>query len=494
MVVGELIYETDVLVLGGGPGGYTAAIHAADLGKEVMLVESSPRLGGVCLTEGCIPSKTLIHVVSLANTVKEAGSMGLVHKGIEFDVPTLGRYIHSVVKTLSSGVERLVENRDIEVIRGHARFIDKDRVYVDGANTIIRFNHAVIATGSRINELPAALELSGTKALPGAKESPGVKASPGAKESPVWTSAKALEVTEIPESLLVIGGGYIGLEIGQAYAGLGSRVSLVEFGPKLLSGADKDLVDVVVRQCEKQFAAIHTDSQVKRIEPVPAGFRVEIETRNTTFEQTFGRVLAATGRRPNTDDMGLGVLDLKMDEKGLILTDDHCRTSQSRIFAVGDVAQGPALAHKAAREGKVAAEVIAGQLSAFDNVAVPAVLFTSPEIAWTGLTEDDARARGIPVTLGKFPLTALGRARSVGKLQGFVKIIAQPDTQLVLGVGIVGEHASELIAEGTLAIEMGACLEDLIVSIHPHPTFSESIMEAAEMAQNGSVHLTRKAR
>lgn len=475
MVVGELIYEIDVLVLGGGPGGYTAAIHAADLGQEVMLVESCPHLGGVCLTAGCIPSKTLIHVVGLANAVKGAGHMGLVNKGVEFDAPALGRYIHSVVKELSSGIERLVDNREIDVIHGHARFIGRDRVYVDGANTIIRFKHAIIATGSRINELPVGMDL------------------------PIWTSAKALAVTEIPESLLVIGGGYIGLEIGQAYAGLGSRVTLVEFSPKLLSGADKDLVDVVVKECDAQFAAIHMDSRVTRIEQVPSGFKVAIETRGNTMEQIFARVLGATGRRPNTDDLGLGVLDLKTDEKGLILTDEHCRTSHSRIFAIGDVTQGPALAHKAVREGKVAAEVIAGQLSAFDNVAVPAVLFTSPEIAWTGLTEEEAGTRGIPVRVGKFPLTALGRARSAGKSKGFVKIIAQPDTQLVLGMGIVGEHASELIAEGTLAIEMGACLEDLIVSIHPHPTFSESIMEAAEMAfaeieNGGSVHLFRKTR
>ncbi len=496
MVVGELIYEIDVLVLGGGPGGYTAAIHAADLGKEVMLVESCPRLGGVCLTQGCIPSKTLIHVVGIANNIKEAGRMGLVHKGIEFDPPTLGRYIHSVVKSLSSGVEQLVRSREIEVIQGHARFIGRDRVYVEGANTIIRFNHAIIATGSRINELPVAMELSDSGDL-AAGDSPGIGEVPGTEAMAIWTSAKALAVTEIPESLLVIGGGYIGLEIGQAYAGLGSRVTLVEFSQKLLSGADKDLVDVVVKECKKQFAAIHTDSRVKRIQQVPAGFRVEIETRGKSMEQTFSRVLAATGRRPNTDDLGLGSLDLKMDDKGLILTDDQCRTSLPRIFAVGDVTQGPALAHKAAREGKVAAEVIAGQLSVFDNVAVPAVFFTSPEIAWTGLTEDEASARGIPVKVGKFPLTALGRARSAGKFKGFVKIIAQPDTQLVLGVGIVGEHASELIAEGTLAIEMGACLEDLIVSIHPHPTFSEAIMEAAEMtavemAPGGSVHLPKK--
>jgi dihydrolipoamide dehydrogenase len=256
------------------------------------------------------------------------------------------------------------------------------------------------------------------------------------------------------------------------------------------------LVAVVVKECEKQFTAIHTGSRVKGIERVPAGFKVEIhdKTIGKTIEKTFARVLAATGRRPNTDEMGLETLDLGVDEKGLILTDDQCRTSLPNIFAIGDVTSGPALAHKAVRQGKVAAEIIAGKLSAFDNVAVPAVLFTSPEIAWTGLTEDEARVKGVDVTVGKFPLTALGRARSVGKPMGFVKIIAHPDSQLILGMGIVGEHASELIAEGTLAIEMGACLEDLIVSIHPHPTFSEALMEAAETVVKGSVHLVEKPR
>ncbi len=484
MVVGEMILDTDVLVMGGGPGGYTAAIHAADPGKEDVLVESLPDLGGVCLTEGCIPSKTLIHAVGLAQNVNDAREMGLVHSGISFDAQKLRTHIKDVVTTLSQGVAALVENREIERIQGHARFLNENSVYVDGANTIINFRYAVIATGSRINELPL------TPVFEKEQDSDD-------EQAVIWTSAHALALPEIPDSLLVIGGGYIGLEIGQAYAGLGSRVTLVEFSEGLLSGADKDLVRVVVKVCEKTFDAIHTGSKVTEIEKTGEGFQVTIEPSNSkqtdkgVIRQTFSRVLAATGRRPNTEDLGLEALGIEIDDHGLIPTDEQCRTQLSHIFAIGDVTQGPGLAHKAAREGKVAAEVIAGQKSAFDNVTVPAVLFTRPEIAWTGLTEEKARSEQIPVTIGKFPLTALGRARSASKTQGFVKILANPDTGVVLGMGVVGEHASELVAEATLAIEMGACLEDLIVTIHPHPTFSEAIMEAAEMAASGSVHMQK---
>ncbi|MCF8114511.1 MAG: dihydrolipoyl dehydrogenase [Desulfotignum sp.] len=474
MVVGEMIYDTDVVVIGGGPGGYTAAIHAADLGKDVVLVEEDDKLGGVCLTRGCIPSKTLIHVVNTANSVKEAQDMGIVYKEIGFDAKKLATYIRSTVKDLSDGVARLVENRDIELVHGHARFIQPDQVYVDGANTIVRFKNAVIATGSRINELPQGLETG--------------------FDQGVWTSAQALEVPEIPESLLVIGGGYIGLEIGQAYAGLGSRVTLVEFSPQLLAAADKDLVQVVLRQCEKQFAAIYTDSRVTKITKQDQGFQVDMATKKGDVTHTFSRVLAATGRKPDTGDLGLSALGIDMDDNGRIAVDEQCRTSLPHIFAVGDVVAGPALAHKAGRQGRVAAEVIAGKKSAYDNVSVPAVLFTSPEIAWTGLTETRAKEKKLAVNVGKFPLTALGRARSVDKTRGFVKILSDPDSEQILGMAIVGEHASELIAEGNLAIEMGACLEDLIVSIHPHPTFSESIMEAAETARTGSVHLMKKRR
>jgi dihydrolipoamide dehydrogenase len=413
-------------------------------------------------------------VVNVADSVRQAETMGIVHEKIGFDPKALATHIRSTVSELADGVARLVKNRDIERVQGHARFIEPNQVYVDGANTIVRFKNAVIATGSRINELPENLD-----------------AGP---DSGIWSSDQALTVPEIPSSLLVIGGGYIGLEIGQAYAGLGTRVTLVEFAPRLLAGADKDLVQVVVTQCEKQFAAVHVDSRVTQITRKEDGFSVTITTQDREISETFSQVLAATGRRPATSDLGLSVLGIDTDDRGLIPVDEQCRTALSHVFAIGDITPGPALAHKAVRQARVAAEVIAGKKSAYDNVSVPAVLFTRPEIAWTGLTETQARKNNIPVTVGKFPLTALGRAKSVGLTDGFVKILTDPDTEQILGMGIAGEHASELIAEGNLAIEMGACLEDLIVSIHPHPTFSEAIMEAAEAARHKSVHLMKPQR
>ena len=465
MVVGEVILETDIAVLGGGPGGYTAAIHAADLGKDVILIEKSPDFGGVCLMEGCIPSKTLINAVQIKEATEAASDMGLAFGPAALDLDKLRDWIKTVVTSLSGGIGKLLENREVDVVHGTGRFLDDHRIYVEGTNTIVKFKHAVIATGSRINELP------------------------GDIKAPVWTSKTALTLPEIPGTLLVIGGGYIGLEIGQAYAGLGSRVTLVEFSHRLLAGADPDLVKPVLKKCNDRFENIYTESRVTQIEQVESGFYVTLETAGKALSLNFDQVLAATGRLPNTDDIGLELAGLSTDDKGLISTDDTCRTSRKHIFAVGDVTQGPALAHKAVREGKVAVEGIAGKPSAFDNITVPAVLFTHPEIAWTGMTETAAKEKNIPYKKGVFPLTALGRAKSTGKTTGFVKILSDPESELILGMGIVGEHASELISEGNLAIEMGACLEDLIVSIHPHPTFSESIMEAAEMAKEGSVHL-----
>ncbi|HEX05301.1 MAG TPA: NAD(P)/FAD-dependent oxidoreductase, partial [Bacteroidetes bacterium] len=290
--------------------------------------------------------------------------------------------------------------------------------------------------------------------------------------------------------LLVVGGGYIGMEMGLVYSGLGSQVTMVEFMPSLLAGADPDLANVVIKKCKTRFAAIHTGSKVIGVEESKTGgYTVEIEHDGKKFKEDFSQVLVAIGRKPNTEDIGLSKVGITVNKRGLIETDEMCRTSVSHIYAIGDVTPGPALAHKASREGKVAAEVIAGQKSAFDNATVPAVIFTDPEIAWTGLTEREAEEKGIDIKVGKFPLTALGRARSVDKTEGFVKVIINPETKLILGVGIVGAHASELITEGTLAIEMGATVEDLIVSIHPHPTFSESIMEAAEAATGEAIHL-----
>jgi len=456
MVVGSLRQETEVVIIGSGPGGYVAALRAADLGKEVTLVEERDRLGGVCLLEGCIPSKALINFVELASAARDAAKAGLTFENLKIDPRALRDWTESVIESLTGGVGALLEKRGVEVIRGRAKF-----------DAGIDFKHCVIATGSRINELPEAYDL------------------------PVWTSAEALTIPEVPERLLVVGGGYIGLEMGLVYAGLGSKVTMVEFFPRLLIGADPDLVQVVVKNCEKKFESILVNSKVAGLEKTASGFAVSIEHDGETRKDEFSQVLVAVGRKPNTDNLGLDTAGITTNERGLIEVSEEGRTNVPHIFAIGDVTPGPALAHKASREAKVVAEVIAGQPSAFDNRAIPAVVFTDPELAWAGLTEQEAQEKGIKVNVGRFPLSALGRARTMGRTDGLVKIIAEPESNLVLGVGMVGPHASELIAEGTLALEMGATLEDLMVTIHPHPTLSEAIMEATEVAAGRAVHVHR---
>ena len=455
-------------MIGGGPGGYVAAIRAADLGLEVTLVEAADKLGGVCLREGCIPSKALINAVEIAHEARAAERLGVKVGKISIDRQKLHDWTQQVVDSLTGGVAGLLEKRGVEVVKGFGRFAGAHELAIEGGEVSrIRFKHAIIATGSRINEIPPAYDL------------------------PVWSSAEALEIPEIPENLLVVGGGYIGLELGLVYHGLGSKVSMVELFPNLLMGADQDLVRPVLKNCQARFEELLLESKVVGIKELgkDQGFRVDIEHGGETISRHYERVLVAVGRKPNTDDIGLDALGLAVNAQGQIPTDEECRTAVKHVFAIGDVAPGPMLAHKASREGKVAAEVIAGHKSAFDNRAVPAVVFTSPEIAWTGLTEREAEAKGIAVTVGRFPLSALGRAKAIGHTDGFVKILADPETQRVLGVAMVGPHASELIAEGTLALEMGATLEDMMVTIHPHPTLSESILEAAEVAAGAAVHL-----
>ena len=465
MVMGSLEQETDVVVIGGGPGGYVAALRAADLGKEVLLIEERERLGGVCLLEGCIPSKALINAVELAEAAKDAKRMGLDFGQVRVDLDKLRGWTGQVVDSLVNGIGGLLKRRGVEVVHGRARFRDAHTLQIEGAEVAgVNFRSAILATGSRINQLPPAYDL------------------------PLWTSAEALTLPELPERLLVVGGGYIGLEMGLVYAGLGCKVDVVEFFPRLLMGADQDLVQVMVRSVRKRFNALRTESKVVKVEASGAGYAVTIEHEGKMVQDAYDQVLVAVGRTPNSGGLGLEKLGITPDAQGHVPTDEQCRTAVPHIYAIGDVAPGPMLAHKASREGKVAAEVIAGEPSAFDNRAVPAVVFTDPEIAWSGITEDEAAAEGREVKVGRFPLSALGRARTMGRTDGLVKVISEPETNAVIGVGMVGPHASELIAEGTLAIEMGATLEDLMVTIHPHPTISEAIMEAAEMAAGVGVH------
>jgi dihydrolipoamide dehydrogenase len=460
--------QAEVVVIGGGPGGYVAAIRAADLGKQVVLIEERERLGGVCLIEGCIPSKTLIHVVDVADSIRAGERMGLGVTGLTFNLDRMRAWTESVVDVLTRGIAGLMKRRKVEVIRGRARFRDNRTLSVEMASgtSTLTFGDCIIATGSDINRLPAGQQL------------------------PLWSSAEALRIPEIPPRLLVVGGGYIGLEMGQVYAGLGSRVTVVEFFPRLLVGADMDLVDVVVKGCEKRFEAILTESKVVDIQRAGGGYVATVEHQGQRRTIECDQVLVAVGRVPNTDDLGLENTAIRTITGGFIEVNTGSRTTvEPHVYAIGDVTPGPMLAHKAMREGKVAAEVIAGQPAAFDDRAIPAVVFTDPEIAWTGLTEREASERGVAVTVGRFPLIASGRARTLGRPEGMIKVICEPDSQRVVGVGMVGPHVSELIAEGTLAVQLGITLEDLMSTIHPHPTLSEALLEAAEVAAGVPVHI-----
>ncbi|MBU1699691.1 MAG: dihydrolipoyl dehydrogenase [Candidatus Eisenbacteria bacterium] len=465
--MGSLKTEAEVVVIGGGPGGYVAAIRAADLGKEVVLIDDRDKLGGTCLLEGCIPSKVLINAVEVLQAAKDAEKFGFTFKDINVDLNKLRDWTDSVINKLTGGIDGLMKRRGIEVIRGRAVFDSKSTLTIEGGDVSgIEFKHCIIATGSRVRTIPPAKDMN------------------------LWTSTEALKIPEIPERLLIVGGGYIGIELGLVYAGLGSAITVVEFLPELLPGADQDLVQVMVKHAEKRFSKILYGSKVVDIKESGEGYLVGVEHEGARQQLETEKVLIAVGRQPNTDRLGLDSAGVTVNDHGFIEVNEECRTSVPHIFAIGDVVPGPMLAHKASREAHVAAEVLCGHKSAFDNRAIPAVIFTDPEIAWTGLTEIEAKQKGIEVHVGRFPLQALGRAQAIGRTDGLVKILSAPDSGLVLGVGMVGPLASELIAEGTLAIEMGATLEDIIVTIHPHPTLSESIMEAAEVAAGEAVHIS----
>ena len=467
MVVGELTEETQLLVIGGGPGGYVAAFHAADLGVQTTIIDQSDLLGGVCLREGCIPSKALLHVAHLIENAAEASHFGVGFNAPKIDVDKLRGWKQSVVDKLCGGVKGLAGKRGIRVINGRATFENSKQVRIEGADVArVKFKQCIIATGSKPKTLPESL----------------------VPKNCCIDSTGALDLENIPKSFLVIGGGYIGLELGQVYAAIGSKVTVVEALDRLLAGCDEDLVRPLTARLKKQFEAIHTGAKLEGAKATNRGVEVKFSKGGESFKEVYERVLVSVGRAPNTRNIGLENTQVKVNDRGFIEVDPQRRTSDKNIFAIGDVAGDPMLAHKASREGIVAAEVIAGKPTVYDVRAVPAVVYTSPEIAWCGLTETEAKQRNIEIKIGKFGWGASGRAIAMGRPEGLTKIIAEPKTNRVLGVGICGEHAGDLIAEAVLAIEMGATAEDIALTIHPHPATSETLMEAAEAVFGHAIH------
>ncbi len=458
MVVGEFTQETDLLVIGGGPGGYSAAFRAAKLGIQTTILESRGPLGGVCLHVGCIPSKTLLSMSELIAAAEHGQEFGITFGKPKVDLEGVRKWKEGVIGKLAKGLDASAKKLGVERVKGRGRFEDSKHVAItDGEVARIKFKRALVATGSS----PVVLK--------------GIQI-----DSPrVMDSTAALALDEVPRSLLVVGGGYIGLELGAVYASLGSDVTVVEMLETLLPGCDADLVKPLAKVVSKSFKAICLGTKVVSMKEVGKGVEVKFEGKQVPAETRFDRVLVAVGRRPNTDELGLETTRVQLD-RGFILVDQQFRTNDPRIFAIGDVIGNPMLAHKAVHEGHVCAEVLAGRDSLFDRRTIPAVVFTDPEIAWCGLTEADAKAQGIECVVKKMQWVASGRAVAMGRTEGLTKMLFDPQTQRVLGVGITGPHAGEMIAEAVLAIEMGAVATDLAETIHPHPTLSETISDVAD--------------
>ena len=469
----QATHTTDVVVIGGGPGGYTAAFLAADRGMSVTLVDEAPRPGGVCLYRGCMPSKALLHAAKVVNDARQASVFGVSFGSPSIDVDRLRGWKNDVVLKLTGGLAQLTKQRGITYLQGRATFADAKTLAVDiksdtDSSAVVCFRHAIVATGSRPSK-PESLSFDDPRVL---------------------DSTSALELQEIPSSLLVVGGGYIGLELGTVYAALGSAVTVVELTKSLLPGADPDLVRVLERSVGRVAEAIHLETEVAGLTAAPGGIDVSLRDRNGGVRtEQFEKVLVAVGRQPNSDRVGLQNTVVSRDGKGFIVTDAQCRTAEKSIFAIGDVSGEPMLAHKGFAEARVAVEAIGGQTSVFAPKAIPAVVFTDPEVAWCGLTEDEATATGRKVTVAKFPWGASGRALTLSRPEGFTKLVVDPETEQILGVGIVGVGAGELIAEGVVAVEMGMTVSDMRMSIHPHPTVSETFGEAAELFLGECTHV-----
>ena len=455
--------ESELVVLGGGPGGYAAAFLAADLGMQVTLVEAEPQLGGTCLLRGCIPSKALLHVARVLSETREMAEWGVDFKQPKIDIDAMRARKDKIISTLAGGLKQLAKKRKVQLIEARATFEDSQTLRLEGpgaaSDNRLRFEHCILATGS-VPAMPAAFKLPTDR---------------------VMDSTGALELKDLPAKLLVVGGGYIGLEMGSVYAELGSQVTVVELTEGLLPGADRDLVKPLHDRLAKRFAAILLGTKVVSLTDRGNGIDVALEGPDGAKTERFDRVLVSIGRRPNSVGLGLENTQVELDERKFVVTDDQQRTADPHILAIGDVAGEPMLAHKASHQGKVAVEALHGEPAAFEPLAIPAVVFTDPEIAWAGPTEEQAKAQGIDFEVAKYPWAASGRAQALGRTEGMTKFLIDPESERVLGVGIVGPGAGDLIAEGVVAIEMGATVRDVTGSIHPHPTLSETLGNAAEV-------------
>lgn len=462
--------QTEVAVLGSGPGGYTAAFRAADLGKKVVLIERYESIGGVCLNVGCIPSKALLHVAKVMEEAEEMSHFGLDFGKPKLNIDKIRGYKEGIIKKLTGGLGMLAKQRKVEILTGAGQFTSPNTLEVtakDGKKTTVEFKNAIIAAGSKPVSLPFIPE-----------------------DPRIFDSTGALELKSIPKRLLVLGGGIIGLEMATVYDKLGSKISVVEFMPQLMNGVDKDIAKVYEKWVTKRYEQIMLETKVTKVEAKKDGLHVTFEGKNAPAKpEVYDGILVAVGRSPNGKEIAADKAGVKVDERGFIAVDKQMRTNVSHIFAIGDIVGQPMLAHKAVPEGRVAAEVIAGEKHFFEPKCIPGVAYTDPEVAWTGLTEDKAREQGIKYGKGVFPWAASGRSLSIGRDEGMTKVIYDEETHRILGAGIIGPNAGELIAEVCLAIEMGCEAEDISLTIHPHPTLSETIALATEMYEGTATDL-----
>lgn len=467
--------KTEIVVVGAGPGGYAAAFYAADKGKKVLLVDRAERLGGVCLNSGCIPSKALLHATEMIREAEASDARGISFEAPRINLDKLRAWKDSVLEKLGQGLGMLAQKRGVELLRGKGHFEDSQtlRVETQEGQKFISYEKAIIAVGSR-PAMPAAFDLGNKR---------------------VMTSTEALAIEEIPKTLLVVGAGYIGMELGTVYATLGSEVVLTEALSSALVGVDSDLVRPVMRYAEKAFKEVRLSAKVVKMATSGKQIKVTLAVDRQQREEMYDRVLVSVGRVPNCKDLGLENTKVALDEKGFIRVNSQRQTSDPAIYAIGDVAGGALLAHKASKEARIAVEAITGESSAFEDIVMPAVVFTDPEVAWCGLTETEAKEKRITVQVARFPWAASGRALTLDRPDGLTKLIIEPESERILGVGIVGHGAGELISEGVLAVQMGATARDLAESVHPHPTLSETLMECAEVFYGFPTHtLTPKRR